>query len=85
MPIASVWMCYIVSRYENSHNIILCGDFNGTLLVTRNNKHDIMLIDLVKEHMLSCGSGSLGPTFYHFNGYATSQIDYVLSNCPELI
>ncbi|XP_053376405.1 uncharacterized protein LOC128547494 [Mercenaria mercenaria] len=74
----------IVSRYEQSHNIILCGDLNGTLLERRNNKHDIMLKDSVKEHMLSCGNSNLEPTFYHFNGYA-SQIDYVLSNCPELI
>lgn len=75
----------IISRYEHSHNIILCGDLNGTLLVTRNNKHDVMLKDFVKEHMLSCRNSSLDPTFYHFNGYATSQIDYVLSNCPELV
>ena len=40
----------IISRFESSHKIVLCGDLNGTLMLTRNNKHDIMLKDFVKEH-----------------------------------
>ena len=76
----------IISRYESSHKIVVCGDMNGTLLLTRNNKHDIMLKDFVKEHMLSMGNNeSLEPTFYHFNGTDTSQIDYILTSDVKLI
>ena len=43
----------ILSRYGQSHQIILCSDLNGSLLPTRNNKHDSMLKDCVNEHLLS--------------------------------
>ena len=70
----------IIDRFEQSHQIILCGDLNGTLLPTRNNKHDILLKDFVSEHRLSTsGHSSLKPTFYHFNGISKSQIDYILT------
>lgn len=76
----------IVTRYEHSHQIVLCGDLNGTLLSARNNKHDCMLKDFVNEHMLSMnGHSKLKPTFYHFNGIVTSQIDYILTNDVSLI
>ena len=76
----------IISRFESSHKIVLCGDLNGTLMLTRNDKHDIMLKDFVKEHMLSIGNiSSLVPTFYHFNGTVTSQIDYIITNDDNLI
>ena len=69
----------IIQRYESSHMIILCGDLNGTLLLSRSNKHDVMLKDFVDEHCLSLGNNhSQNPTFYHFNGTVTSQIDYIL-------
>ena len=75
-----------VNRYEPTHKIILCGDLNGALLLTRNNKHDSMLRDFTEEHMLStCDHSSLEPIFFHFNGIVSSQIDYILSNDAELI
>ena len=42
----------IICRFDSTHKIVLCGDLNGTLMSTRNNKHDIMLKDFVKEHAL---------------------------------
>ena len=44
--------------------IILCVDLNGSLLSSRNNKHDIILKDFVKNHCLS--SGVLLVTSLHF-------------------
>ena len=71
----------ILNRYEQSHQIILCGDLNGTLLLSRNNKHDILLKEFVNEHSLSnMGQASEKPTYYHFSGVVTSQIDYILTN-----
>ncbi|VDI58748.1 Hypothetical predicted protein [Mytilus galloprovincialis] len=31
---------FITEKYEETHQIILCGDLNGTLLASRNNTHD---------------------------------------------
>ncbi len=42
----------IISRFSQSHKIILCGDLNGTLLPSRANAHDILLRDFVQEHHL---------------------------------
>ena len=70
----------IISRFEQSHQIVICGDLSGTLLPTRNNKHDIMLKNFETEHMLSTtGHFSLKPTFYYFKGVSKSQIDYILA------
>ena len=75
----------IIRRFESTHKILLCGDLNGTLLPTRNNKHDVILKDFVKEHSLSTGSfDCVEPTFFHFNGVVTSQIDYILTSDPDL-
>lgn len=73
------------TRYHLSHKILLCGDLNVTLLPTRNNKHDIVLKDFARGHCVLTGSyHSVQPTFYHFNGVVSSQIDYVLSKVPSL-
>ena len=82
--IGSAWMCCMISL-ESSHKILLCGDLNGTLLPTRNNKHDAILKYFVKEHSLSTGSfDCVEPTFSHFNGVVTSQIDYILTSDADL-
>ena len=55
----------IIRRFESTHKILLCGDLKGTLLPTRNNKHDVILKDFVKEHSLSTGSfDCVEPTFF---------------------
>ena len=75
----------IIRRFESTHKILLCGDLNGTLLPTRNNKHDIILKDFVKEHSLSTRYFDyIEPTFFHFNGVVTSLIDYILTSDPDL-
>ncbi|MCG8097222.1 MAG: reverse transcriptase family protein [Candidatus Thiodiazotropha endolucinida] len=75
----------IIVKYSGTHKIIVCGDFNGTLLPIRSNPHDVMLKDLVEELQLyrypeNCGK----PTFFGHSG-ATSQIDYVLSSCQSAV
>ena len=76
----------IIQRFISSHTVLLCGDLNGSLLETRNNKHDVILKDFVKNHCLSNGTfESNQPTFYHFNGHVTSQIDYVLSSDTQIL
>ena len=40
----------ILKKYKASHRVILCGDFNATLLPDRNNPRDKMLKDFVREN-----------------------------------
>ena len=73
-----------IQRNEAPYTFVLCGDLNGSLLWSRNNKHDIILKDFVKNHCLSSGIFvSNQSTCYHFNGAVTAQIDYVLSSDPQ--
>ena len=69
----------MISKFRCSHKLVLCGDFNGTLLSPRPyNKHDQLLKDFVKEHNLSF-THTEGHTFFHLSGNSSSQIDYVMS------
>lgn len=69
----------IVHKYQETHEIILCGDLNGTLLKTRSNKHDRLLRELVQElSLFTAGDYSDQMTFYHHSGLSSSQIDYIL-------
>ena len=70
----------IIMKYENSYEIILCGDLNGTLLNHRNNKHDQLLKKFVKETGLKFNNhiGSQS-TFFHHAQTSESQIDYILT------
>ena len=43
----------ILNKYKNSHRIVLCGDFNATLLSERNNPHDKLLKQFVSENQLT--------------------------------
>ena len=69
----------IVSKYKNSHKVILCGDFNATLLETRDNPHDSLFKKFVSEVGLMNKMSCIDSTFFSHNGKSTSQIDYVLT------
>ncbi|MES9879604.1 MAG: reverse transcriptase family protein [Sedimenticola sp.] len=66
-----------IATYTDTHRIILCGDLNGSLLVSRTNPHDVLLKEFVREHRLVCRAGDK-PTYYGHSG-CTSQIDYILT------
>ena len=69
----------LICKYINSHKIILCGDFNGTLLSARPyNNHDLLLQNFVKEQELTFKPTN-DHTFYHHSGSSSSHIDYILS------
>ncbi|VDI65714.1 Hypothetical predicted protein [Mytilus galloprovincialis] len=76
----------IIQKYQESHKIILCGDLNGTLLDSRNNKHDKILKSFVSEMGLSTGvDKDERHTFFHHAWSSSSQIDYILVNDKKLI
>ena len=75
----------IISKFRQTHVLILCGDFNGTLLKPRlYNKLDNLLQLFVKEQYLNC-IPKPEHTFYHHAGTSSSQIDYILSSKPGLL
>ena len=69
----------IIMKYKNTHKMILCGDFNATLLDSRDNLHDKMFKKFVEEVVLSNKVNSSDSTFYARNGKSSSQIDYILT------
>ncbi|MES9881858.1 MAG: reverse transcriptase family protein [Sedimenticola sp.] len=69
----------IISRFSQSHKIILCGDLNGTLLPSRANAHDILLRDFVQEHHLINKNSQGTKQTYYGHGGGHSQIDYILT------
>ncbi|CAC5376464.1 E3.1.11.2 [Mytilus coruscus] len=76
----------IIQKYQETHKIILCGDLNGTLLDSRNNKHDKILKSSVSEMGRSTGvNKDERPTFFHHAWSSSSQIDYILVNDKNLI
>ena len=76
----------IIQKYQETHKVILCGDLNGTLLSTRNNKHDKMLKNFVAEMGLSTGQDICEKhTFFHHAWSSSSQIDYILVQDKKLV
>ena len=69
----------IISKYKDSHKILLCGDFNVTLLESRDNPHDKMFKKFVSEAGLSNKMNSTEPTFFSHNGKSSSQLEYILT------
>ncbi|CAC5397677.1 unnamed protein product [Mytilus coruscus] len=76
----------IATKYLNTHAIILCGDLNGTILQTRNNKHDQLLKEFIQELNFTADKDkSDRQTFFHHSGQSSSQIDYIFSTKENLI
>lgn len=69
-----------ISSYSDTHNILICGDMNGTLQDSRNNVHDKMLKQFVIEHNLdNLLASQQDHTFHSHSGIGSSQIDYFLA------
>ena len=75
----------MISKFRQTHKMIVCGDFNGTLLDARPyNKHDYLLQAFVNCQGLKWIAKS-EHTFFHHAGTSSSQIDYVLSSDLDLL
>lgn len=69
----------IKKTYENTHEVILCGDMNASLI--RDNPRDKAFKDFITtEGLLADHSMDSKSTFWHHNGKYQSQIDYILSS-----
>lgn len=68
----------IILAYDKSHNIILCGDLNGTLKTERNNFFNKRFTSNI--HLRPSIEVKNKQTYYHNDGKSTSQIDYILTS-----
>ncbi|MES9884558.1 MAG: reverse transcriptase family protein [Sedimenticola sp.] len=67
----------IITKYEQTHAIIVIGDMNASLATRAGNVHDKMFNQLCMDKKLS--SLQVGtPTFYHENGRDCAELDYIL-------
>ncbi|CAC5381446.1 unnamed protein product [Mytilus coruscus] len=75
----------IIDKYQSTHQIIVCGDLNGTFSNCRNNKHDRLLKQFAQETNLSTvGNYGEQKTFFHHSGQSSSQIDYILTTNSDI-
>ena len=75
----------LLERYPG-HTLVLCGDFNATLSLDRNNPHDKIFKEFVQHFGLVHSSQSLDePTFIQHSGLGQSHIDYILSNKQDFL
>ena len=75
---------HLVKRLEEGNEriadrLIVCGDFNATLLPERNNPHDIMFKKFVQENDLVNTVLVPSHTFFSHTGKASSQLDYIFT------
>ncbi|CAC5422703.1 unnamed protein product [Mytilus coruscus] len=71
----------MIDKYEQTHNVFIVRDLNGTLMQSRNNNHDKLLKNFCSQPQLTYTvRNAHKPTFYRHNGNSTSQIDYILEN-----
>lgn len=75
----------IIDIYSTTHKIIICGDFNGSLLASRKNAHDKLLKQFVTEHYLRIGPNMKENSTFHGYGGSSSQIDYIFSTEESLV
>ncbi|KAK3101100.1 hypothetical protein FSP39_000927 [Pinctada imbricata] len=73
----------IISKYRDTHSVLISGDLNATLLDDRNLSQDKLLKAFVKENELSVHSTGSHMTYQHGSG--KSQIDYFLCTNHALI
>lgn len=65
----------IILKYKSTHQIVICGDMNATLMTSRNNDSDKRLRKFIESNSLSTDIDNKDkPTYIHGNG--KSQIDY---------
>ena len=75
----------IVEKYKNTHELIVCGDMNGSVYRNRTT-HDEIFKDFLEETSLNPGTDyPQKNTFYHHNGKSEAQIDYILSIGKNLV
>ncbi|CAC5392452.1 unnamed protein product [Mytilus coruscus] len=74
----------IIHKYCESHQIILAGDMNATLLLSRRNDSDRRFRSFIDKHKLETLTNiGITPTYQH--GIGSSQIDYIFSHSDDII
>ena len=76
----------IVIKFNASHDIVIGGDWNGSLHRTKYCAHDSLLRSFLKEHSLILPVNyPVRDTFFHASSDCSSQIDYfVVSRLSKL-
>ena len=73
----------IIQKYDNSYQIIVCGDMNASLH-RDDRRRDNLFRNFIHENGLKLANNHPErPTFFHHNGKYKSQIDYFLFKSTE--
>ena len=69
----------VLSIYQNSHIVLVAGDFNASLSEHRGNAQDVLLRTAVNNNSLEYQQNGTS-TFFHQNKTDNVEIDYILFN-----
>jgi endonuclease/exonuclease/phosphatase family metal-dependent hydrolase len=74
----------IIAKYEHTHNIICCGDFNASFTRRYTDAQDTLFIAFCKNNNLVTPEGLPDKDTFR-SGNGSSQIDYILAKCDKTI
>ncbi|CAC5388961.1 unnamed protein product [Mytilus coruscus] len=76
-------MTEIIKKYRNTHDILLCGDLNGSIHRSKTS-HDPLLKKFLAENSLELNQEYPEKNLFHHNGKSSGQIDYFFSASKDL-
>ncbi|CAC5368395.1 unnamed protein product [Mytilus coruscus] len=77
-------MTEIIKKYRNTHDILLCGDENGSIHRSKTS-HNPLLKKFLAENSLELNQEyPEKETFFHHNRKSSGQIDYFFSSSKDL-
>ena len=75
----------IINKYSPSHDVVLCGDLNASLLEDRCSRDRKLLRWCTLRRLQMCDDYPTRPTHSHHRGPGASTIDYILATKKDLI
>jgi hypothetical protein len=76
--ISTLMRVWSVQKYEETYNILLCGDMNASLHRDDRRRDRIFKKFTVESNLILPTNYPIDFTFHHHNGKSKSQIDYIL-------
>jgi hypothetical protein len=73
------------SKYSTTHNVILLGDFNGSLFTKRHSRDQVFRDWANVRNLLPPANYPKDDTYLHPSGNSKSCIDYILSSEPSTV
>jgi len=75
----------VIEKYRNTHEIVICGDMNGSAHRDKTSHDPLFKIFLLENRIGLSINYPEKDTFYHHNGKSSGQIDYIISTFKNIL